>query len=252
MMNRCLIILLLICYINDIARSTEIRGPLIYPEIKTTNSNPPIIWENINIDNDKKTESKYRITLQTADKKFNKEYLMVPEVFYKRYYVYKIPDPLENFEYSCRIERLVWNKPTESKYFYYLKYPIIFNFTIDRDDKNSIDYLPPEHLIRYIYIKKNNVAINGYNTFFLGVSGSICLGLGFLFLEVFTFGIISTILYTIFFIAAATGYSIGCYYGYRYFHYKNELRKIIDLGSNTSIKGGSGDGSINTGVELSF
>ncbi len=224
--------------------------PLLYPVGIITTNEPFIIWKDIyNI----KGRKKFKITLK-EEKKNSKpvKYIFTPGLYFKYYYAYKLPKPLKGLQYRYKIEMLVNNKPANYKYYYYLRYPIEESFSIDNSQNNSLNDLPIEYFIKYKYFEKENTLINGYNFLFYAASSTISLGAGILFLTVFNFGTISTVIWALCFGSSAAGYSAAGYYAYHYMTKKNEMKEIIKIGTRVSIKGSFGRKKISTKAELSF
>lgn len=226
--------------------------PIFYPEGVISDNKPYFIWQDRYNKRDKKIKAQYRISLENEDNSKIKPVIIQPKLYYKYFYAAKLPKAIPEGRYNYTIERLLYNKSTDSKHFYYLRYPIKGEFVVDNKKMSDLDKLPPEFIIKYIYIDNHNRYINGYNSIFFGTSGALTFGLGLIFYSVLDFGIISSVISGLCFISSAVGLSASGYYGYHYFDKKNELQKIIDIGKKTSIKGSISQDAINAEIELLF
>ena len=225
--------------------------PINYPSEIISSGQPRIIWQDIYNERDMNNDIRYSITVKSSDRTFE-PVLFYPDIYYKHFFTFQYPVNLKDGKYSYKIERLINNKPINSRNFHFSKYPVTDEFTIDHNNINDIDRLPPEYLIKFLFIERQNRYINKYNSIFFAAGGAATLGIGILFLKVFNFGIISTAAAAICFTNTAVGFSASGYYGYQYVKNNSELKKIIDIGKNISINGGAARGKIDTGVELSF
>ena len=143
--------------------------PVYYPGGTIGASSPYIIWYDKNIERDKNSNVKYRITIN-PDQKEIKPFIITPEIFDNNYYFYKIPFILEQEKYKYMIERLVDSKPQTSNYFSYRKYPITGEFTVNYNENSQVDDLPPQMLIKYIKLDEENRLENGYNFIFFSTA----------------------------------------------------------------------------------
>lgn len=228
--------------------------PIQFPVAAIGINRPYFIWQDIYNTRDKGTDVKYRLTLYTInkeDKKLN-SYTFYPELYYNFFYSFRIPETLRDDNYRYSIERILGGKAVESRYYYYLKYPIVQEFAINSEIKSEVDRLEPEYLIKYLYIDRNNTLRNGYNFLFFSSSGLASFVIGMLFYNVINLGTISTIIYTVCFISSGVGFSAAGYYGYRYMEKRGELQRILKVNKRVSINGGIKDKKVNAEVELSF
>lgn len=224
--------------------------PIRYPLQTTSNSRPWIIWQDIYSE---RKSDQYRLNLyRKSDDVPHRSYTFTPALYYKFFYAYRLPDFLEDNRYHYSIERIVKGESIESRYYYYLNYPLVGEFEIDSLDRNELDFIPPAYLIQYLYIDRNNVLRNGYNTLFFTTSSAATFAIGLLFYHVIHLGTISTIIYYICFISSGVGLSAAGYYGYRYIENRGKLQKILEIGKGISINGGIIDQRVNTEVELKF
>ncbi len=205
-------ILICILFYVSIAEAedlTSIRSvasmPVYYPEDKIGSINPYFIWFDLNNERDSSGNVRYRITLKPEKGQEVKPVLFMPAIFEKNYYYFKWPFPLEPDKYAYTIERLSDLKPTEVKYFHYLKYPVTGEFEIDPDDKTVKDDLPSDKLIEYLRLEKENKLVNRNNFFFYSGASVGAFGIGLLFYKVLHFGIISKIIYYVAFTSSAIG-----------------------------------------------
>ncbi len=246
------LILIFFCT-STYAESRSPIKPLLYPYGEISNSKPCFIWKDLNGYMDSKA-TKYRITLEKKEKQLKspQSFIIAPKLYYQEFYAVKLPTILENSTYSYTIERIFNNKPVNSRYFNYLKYPITGSFRLDSDIKEDIDFLPPEYLIQYKYYEKENILTNWYNFMFYSASSTISLGLAYLFYAVLQFGLISTIIVILCVVSAAIGYPAAGYYAYSYIRNKSRINDILKAGKNIGIVGSENKGIINTGVKLRF
>ena len=179
-------------------------------------------------------------------------YTFHPDLYYKFFYSFRIPDVLKDDSYRYSIERIINGSPVESRYYYYLKYPIVQDFSVNSEIKNDVDSLPPEYLIQYLHIDRNNTLKNGYNFLFFSSSGLASFVIGMLFYHVIHLGTISTIIYTVSFISSGVGISAAGYYGYHYMKTRGKLQRILEINKGISINGGIRDKKVNAEVEFSF
>ncbi|MCU0821219.1 MAG: hypothetical protein MUC95_01945 [Spirochaetes bacterium] len=225
--------------------------PVHYPAEQETGSRPYIIWQDIYNERDAGSQIRYRITISQKNKNME-PVLFYPDIYYRHFCVFQYPLNLNDGDYEYKVDRLINNNPDGSRHFHFSKYPITGEFQVRHNQTNDIHGLPPEYLIKYLFIERHNRYINKYNSLFFGTGGAATLGIGILFLKVFDFGVISTVVYAVSFSASAMGFSASGYYGYKYLKKDSELREIVRLGKDVSIKGSAAAGKINTGVELSF
>lgn len=223
--------------------------PVFYPEGTIGNVRPYIIWYDKYLERDKTDRAKYRITLSRDDNVIDP--ILIHPDCYENHYFYLFPVVLKPGEYTYMIERLLNNKPVNSAYFHYLKYPVTGYFKLEPGENKSYD-LPPEYLIRYISGEKNNRLVNGYNALFYGGAGVGAFGIGMLFYSVFDFGLISRIISYISFASSAAGIGAAGYYGYHYYQEKNQLLKLLETGKKVSIYGNATNKIISADIRLSF
>ena len=225
--------------------------PINYPSEAVTGKQPYIIWQDLYRERDLNTATRYRITMKNKDKSFE-PVLFYPDIYYKNFFAFQYPLNLNDGKYEYKIERLINNKPIDSRHFHFANYPVTGEFQINHSDINDIDSLPPEYLIKYLFIERHNRYINKYNSVFFGAGGAATLGIGILFMKVLDFGIISTVVSAVSFTSSAVGFSASGYYGYQYIKTNSGLQEIIKAGKNVSIKGNASAGKINADVELLF
>ena len=229
--------------------------PIIYPFGTIGNNQPCFIWQDIYNERDKKNNAKYRITITNLNSNnSNKTYkiIIIPQVIFKIFYIFKLQATLDDTEYEYSIERLIANKPVKTRHYYYLRYPIKNKFTINSKRKRPIDNLNSKYLIQYIHTDRNNTLINGYNALFFISSSITCFGMGMLFYNIINWGITSKIIAGLSFTSSAIGITASGYYGYRYLNKKKELQQIIRLSKKISLKGDINNNQIKAGMELSF
>jgi hypothetical protein len=239
----------------DSAFSQSLIEPIRFPTATISSNQPYFIWQDIyNSTRDTSTDVRYRLTLYTTNKKEIKlnSYTFNPDLYYNFFYSFRIPDILKDDSYRYSIERIIGGNPVESRYYYYLKYPIVQEFSINSEKKNDVDSLPPEYLIQYLHIDRNNTLRNGYNFLFFSSSGLASFGIGMLFYHVIHLGTISTIIYTVSFISSGVGISAAGYYGYHYMKNRGKLQRILEINKRVSINGGIRDKKVNAEVEFSF
>jgi hypothetical protein len=237
------------------AFSQSLIEPIQFPTATISINQPYFIWQDIyNSTRDKSTDVRYRLTLYTTNKKETKlnSYTFHPDLYYNFFYSFRIPDILKDDSYRYSIERIISGNPVESRYYYYLKYPIVQEFSINSEIKNEVDSLPPEYLIQYLHIDRNNTLRNGYNFLFFSSSGLASFVIGMLFYHVIDLGTISTIIYTVSFISSGVGISAAGYYGYHYMKNRGKLQRILEINRRISINGGIRDKKVNAEVEFSF
>ncbi len=246
-----LLFIILLFSLSESEGSSSTPFPIIYPIDTIKSKQPYIIWQDLYNKRDGKKRIRYRITMKSNTDKHD-PVIFYPDVYYKNYMVFQYPIELKNGDYFFTIDRLLNNKPLDSGYYHYLKYPIKEEFKLDSTQNNEIDDLLPEHLIRYLYLERKNRFINGYNSLFYGSSGIASLGVGILFLTVFDFGIISTVISVLSLSSSLVGLTASGYYGYKYFDKKNDLHEIIKIGKDISVNSKFSKDKINTEIELSF
>lgn len=225
--------------------------PLNYPENTITTAKPFIIWQDMYTERDSNLNVRYRITLKAGKNRLD-PVLCYPDIYYKNICVFQYPRKLNEGKYEYKIERLINKSPVKSKYFHYHKYPVKEEFTVDTDKESDIDRLPPEYLTKYLFIERHNRYINKYNSIFFGAAGATTMGIGIFFYRFFNYGLVSKVVSVLCFTSSAVGFSASGYYGYRYMKRNNELREIIKIGKDVSIKGGVSREKINADIELSF
>lgn len=236
---------------DDDAQSIKAQMPVYYPEGTIKNTKPYFIWYDKYNDRDDKNV-RYRITIKSEKGKEMQPVLMAPEKYHTNYYYFKIPFFLEPDKYSYLIERLSDSKITKPKYFHYLKYPVKGEFALDPEEKSARDNLPPDRLIEYLKLEKENKLVNGNNFIFYNTAAAGAFGIGFLFYKVFHFGIISKIIYIIAFTSSGVGVCAGTYYGVNYLVEKNKLEKIVDIAPAVSLNGNVSPAAVRADFTLSF
>ena len=211
--------------------------PVYYPEDTIGSRNPFFIWFDENNKRDKNDNVRYKITLKSKKAQEIKSEIIRPELFYDDYYFFKWPFSLEPDNYEYTIERLSNSKPSNAKYFRYLKYPLIKEFEINESEKSVKDDLQPEKLIQYLKLEKENKLVNRNNFYFYSAASAGSFGIGLLFYKVLDFGFISKIIYYAAFTSSVAGAGTAGYYGVNYLIEKNNLQKIADFGKDVSING---------------
>lgn len=208
--------------------------PVYYPE-GVTGACPYFIWCDIYNERDKSGEAFYKI--HVVDETGKEQVQSCKPALYKKYYYFKYPADILNGEYSYKIDRVLDNKPVDSKYYHSRKYPINGSFTVNKENKNNLDNLPHETLILYLSGQKKNKLINEYNAYFYGGASAGAFGIGMLFVTVLDFGIVSKVIAAIAFTSAACGAGASGYYAYQYFQGKDRLDKILEQSSNSFDNG---------------
>jgi hypothetical protein len=211
--------------------------PVYYPEDTIGSGNPYFVWYDLYNERDIKDDVTYRITLKPGKGREIKPVFITPAIFEKYYYYVKWTLPLEPDKYSYTIERLSGMKPSNLKYFHYLKYPVTGEFEIDPDDKTIKDDLSSDKLIEYLRLEKENRLVNRNNFFFYSGASAGAFGIGLLFYKVLHFGLISKVIYYIAFTSSAAGIGTAGYYGVNYFVERSNLQKIADIAKDVSING---------------
>ncbi|MBN2040938.1 MAG: hypothetical protein JW864_12915 [Spirochaetes bacterium] len=239
-MKCCLyIFIFLFLTINILTAETQESDliPVYYPEGTVGTNSPYFIWYDKYFQRDKNSDVRYRITINSLnnENKNLEPLIIVPEICRGNYYFYKIPFILKQDKYEYMIERMLNSKSRNSIYFGYMEYPVHGKFTVDLKETSLIDKLPPDKLIKYIQLNEQNRLVNGYNSIFFGTSAVGSFGIGYLFLRVLDFGIISKIVYSIALVSSAAGICASGYYAYKYISVKNELNKILDISNDVSL-----------------
>lgn len=217
------------------AWSFDITEPIIYPHKKEITSNSPsFIWQDFYLD--RKTRKSHQFRLTISSNKNNKNFVKIfnPLKLYDSFYSYQLPDTLPDGKYFYTIEHLKNGKPTKKrKYTGYLHYPINGFFKINTKNVNNknFDFLSAEKKVEYMFLNHINKLENKYNSIFFAGASVGSFGLGLLFYKVLTFGTVSKIIAYICFASAISGVPLSTYYGYKYFKTKNDLQKIIEVGS---------------------
>ncbi len=239
-MNKLILMYFILCFIllniNDAGADELTSLPVYYPNGTIGSNNPYIIWFDKYNERDKKNNVKYKITVQPKEGQ-SQSILITPELYERYYYFYRFPLTLNKGCYEYTIDRLVDNKTTDSGYFHYKKYPVTGEFKVDPEKKSELDTLPPQTLIDYLRLDRENRLVNMNNFFFYGSAGIGAFGIGLLFYSVLEFGLVSKIVYIAAFTSSAAGFGASGYYGIKYLKEKNRLHKIIDIGSNVSFNG---------------
>ncbi|MBN2402319.1 MAG: hypothetical protein JXN64_07945 [Spirochaetes bacterium] len=226
--------------------------PVYYPEEAIGSASPYFIWYDLYNERDSKDNVEYRITLKPGKGQDIKPVLVTPALYEKYYYYFKWPFPLEPDKYAYTIERLSDMKPSNVKYFHYLKYPVKGEFGIDPEENTVKDSLPPDRLIEYIRLEKENRLVNRNNFFFYSSASAGAFGIGLLFYKVLHFGIISKIVYYIAFTSSAVGAGAAGYYGVNYFIERCSLHKIADIGKNVSVNGAVSANAMRVDFEMRY
>ncbi len=247
---------LLLCLIPGAPARAEysLIDPVIYPFNSIGTRSPWVIWQDIYHAENPNDPARYRITIKPGKDPGRKPhtYTIAPERFYKNFFAFKLPIPLENGGYEYRIERLVSGTPMGSRYYHYRKYPIEMAFSLDTDKKDLLDDLDPGRIIQYIYKDRNNTLQNGYNALFFLGSGVFSFGIGMLFYSVIDLGIISTVIYVVAFTSSATGLTAAGYYGVRYMHNRGRLNKILEVEPGVNLGAGRDRDRMFVGCERRF
>jgi hypothetical protein len=211
--------------------------PVFYPEETIASVTPFFIWYDLYNERDIKDNVKYKITIKSEKGHDIEPVLVSPGLFEKYYYYFKWPFTLETGKYKYSIERLSNLQQSKLKYFHYLKYPVTGEFEIDSQERTIKDNLPPERLIEYIRLEKENRLVSRNNFFFFSGASAGAFGIGLLFYKVLHFGIISKIIYYIAFTSSAVGAGAAGYYGVNYLIERSNLTKITDISKNVSLNG---------------
>ncbi|MDY6968268.1 MAG: hypothetical protein SVR08_06395 [Spirochaetota bacterium] len=249
-----LIIFTLTIFITSITETAaqDMLSPIFYPEGEINNNSPYFIWQDIYNKRDKKYKTKYRLSIKGEKSGDIKPILFTPKLYYKEYFVFRSPIELPYDKYNYTIELMSENRPLNSRFFNYIRYPINMKFTNNPETSNEYDNLPPELLIKYLFLDRNNTLINKYNIYFFSTSGAAALGIGILFYKIIDLGLFSTIISSLSFTSSAFGVAAAGYYGYRFVQKKKELQRIIDIGKNITLNGNVNHDKIDTAIELTF
>lgn len=251
----CIVLAALIIF-HCAALSVPAQGlipPLVYPEGKTGHGASCFIWQDMYQTKESPRASRFRITVKNLDGEGKPLLLIVdPRVYYNNFFVYELRDPLAEGRYEYTIERMLAGEALQSKYYHYLRYPIKKNFTVDGTYTSDVDGLLPPYKIQYMYLRRQNILENGYNSLFFAGSAAVSFGIGMLFYAVVDWGIVSTILYVIAFTSSAVGFTASGYYGYRYVRGTNKLQKILEIGGDASLKGGLEKDGFKAEIEKRF
>ncbi len=206
---------------------TSAAGTLQYPREAITTGKPYFIWQDIyNMDRRNIT---FRLIIQSIDRhEYAEEFRLTPQTFRGQFYVLTLPVTLEPGEYSYSVGMLQGGKPIRLRRYYYHDYPLYGEFTIKPGETSRVDSLPPEKLIGYLFLERQNRVTNGYNSLFFTGSAAGSAGIGFLFYQVLHFGAISTVVAAVAFTSAAAGVGAAAYYGYHYVKEKRELNSMLE------------------------
>ena len=210
---------------------TSAAGTLQYPRETITTGKPYFIWQDIyNTDRQNIT---FRLIIQSIDRhEYAEEFRLTPQTFRGQFYILELPVTLNPGQYSYSIEMLKSGKPIRLRRYYYHEYPVYGEFVIEKNTTSQVDSLPPEKLITYLALERQNRVTNGYNSIFFTGSAAGSAGIGYLFYNVLQFGVISTVVAAVAFTSAAVGVSAAAYYGYQYTKEKKELRSILKKNRN--------------------
>jgi len=248
---RLILYFLIIFFPINASAERSLIKPLQYPVDTIYTKKPYFIWNDIH---NSETKNTFKLTLidKTGENGKPVTFIFSPEIYYQTYYLFKLPLELSGTSYEYIIDMMINSKPVKYKYYNYLQYPISDRFKIDPGKKSDADRLSPENFIKFKYIEKENMLVNGYNILFYGASSTLTLGLGILFHSVIKLGMISTVITYLCYGTSIIGYGAAGYYGYNFLEKKSVMNEIVKLGENTTLKGGLNQKNIKSGVELSF
>ncbi len=159
---------------------------------------------------------------------YSEEFRLTPQTFRGQFYILTLPVTLKPGEYSYSVEMLQGGKPIRLRRYYYHDYPVYGEFTVAEGHTSRVDSLPPEKLIGYLYLERQNRVTNGYNSLFFTGSAAGSAGIGYLFYQVLHFGVISTVVAAVGFTSAAVGVGAATYYGYHYVKEKRKLNNMLE------------------------
>ncbi len=235
-------------------RGQGLIDPIDYPFGTVKSTRPYIIWQDIYNQRDSGVNVRYRLTVERENGTGPGPlvYSFMPQIYYRSVYMWRIPEPLQNGTYRYTIDRVLDGAAMQSRHYHFRRYPVRKSFTVDTSIENELDDLRPEYLVQYIYLDRNNTLNNGYNALFFASSSTVTLGIGILFYTVIDLGVWSTVISAICFVSSGVGYSAAGYYTWQYSKNRRKLQKILEIGKNTSIRGGIIDRTVTAGAELSF
>lgn len=206
---------------------TTAAGTLQYPDNTITTTKPYFLWQDIY--NTKRPNISFKLIIRGTDtQNFSEEYRLAPQTYKGQFYILELPVHLKPGQYSYSVEMLQRGKPIRLRRYYYYDYPLYGEFTIKPGTTSRVDSLPPEKLVQYLVLERQNRVTNGYNSIFFTGSAAGSAGIGYLFYNVLHFGVISTVVAAVAFTSAAVGVSAAAYYGYHYVKDKRELNTILE------------------------
>ncbi len=221
------------------ARAQGLIEPLSWPAGGVCGGRVTVVWQDLYQERDAGAGARYRITVRNASGKDEPPATAVvdPRSYFGVFYAYSMPGPLAAGTYEYTIERLVDNDPVTTRRYHYLRYPLRQSFTVDPAARDILCELPPDYLIRYLQLDRENTLANGYNALFFAGASVLSFGICMLFYAVLHFGIVSTIIYSLAFISAASGVFASGYYAWRYWTNLGRLEKIVEIGRGVSLQG---------------
>ncbi|MFW5862245.1 MAG: hypothetical protein ACOCWZ_08330 [Spirochaetota bacterium] len=219
---------------------TTAAGTLQYPDNTITTTKPYFLWQDIY--NTKRPNISFKLIIRGTDTNdFSEEYRLAPQTCRGQFYILKLPKHLKPGQYSYSIQMLQRGKPIRLRRYYYHDYPLYGEFTIKAGSTSRVDSLPPEELVQYLVLERQNRTTNGYNSIFFTGSAAGSAGIGYLFYNVLNFGVISTVVAAVAFTSAAVGVSAAAYYGYHYVKDKRELNTILEESEKEQKESPPGD-----------
>lgn len=234
-------------------RAQGLVRPIVHPSGTTGLASPIFIWQDMYLADDSKTGIRHRLTVRSLDRPEAAPVVLVttPEIYYRQYYMLRLPSELAPGRYEYTIERLSGTSPLGTRHYHYARYPIQREFELTAE-KSGLDDLPPGYLIPWLHTERDNRLQNGCNSLFFAGGAALSFGIGLLFYSVIDFGVISTVICVLAFTSSATGAAASAYYGCRYFSTKRKLGRIMDLGKNATLKGGILDDSVLSEIEFRY
>ena len=236
-----------------VLRAQGMTGPIVYPSKTTGLASPVFIWQDMYLSDDAGKGIRHRLTVRDRDRAEAAPVVLVttPEIYYRQYYMLRLPSELAPGRYEYTIERLSGTSPLGTRHYHYARYPIQREFELTAE-KSGLDDLPPGYLIPWLHTERDNRLQNGCNSLFFAGGAALSFGIGLLFYSVIDFGVISTVICVLAFTSSATGAAASAYYGCRYFSTKRKLGRIMDLGKNATLKGGILDDSVLSEIEFRY
>jgi hypothetical protein len=236
------------------SRAQGLVSPLVYPEGRVCADTRTIIWQDLYPELDADAGARYRLTLRETARRDAPPLVteIDPRRYFGVYYAYSLSAPLSAGNWELTIDRIIGGEPVTTRHYHYLRYPVKREFTVDPGLSSRLCALPPDYLIRSLQLDRANTYTNGYNALFFTGSSILSFGVGVLFYSVINFGIVSTIIYTISFISAGTGFTAAGYYGWRYRANRVKLEKMVEIGTSVSLNGAIIDERILTALELRY